>query len=161
MDNLWAPWRMEYIHDNRFKTGDAPCIFCELKSGEPNPKNLVLTRGKNSYVVMNRFPYNTGHLLIIPNAHTADMKQLDGETHKEMMTLMAQGIQILTEGVGAHGFNCGLNLGRASGGGILDHLHWHIVPRWTGDTNFMPIFGQAKTMPEYLEETYQKLAKHF
>ncbi len=160
-DNLWTPWRMEYIKDNRQKTGEGPCVFCELKGGAPSPENLVLYRGKQNYIVMNRFPYTCGHLMIVSNTHTADLKQLPKDSYGEILELTVESIAILKEKLGAEGFNCGLNVGRIGGCGILDHFHWHVVPRWMGDTNFMPVLSGARTMPEYLSETYRRLVDQF
>ena len=160
-DNLWAPWRMEFIKDKRFQTGEAPCVFCELKNQNPDDKSLVLHRGKENYIVMNRFPYISGHLLVVPYTHTADLKNLSANAHGEIMGLMAKGMEVLKEALGAEGFNCGLNVGRAGGCGILDHIHWHVVPRWTGDSNFLPVLSGSRSMPEYLSETYKRLADKF
>lgn len=160
-EHLWAPWRMEFIKDKRFKTGEGPCVFCELKGQMPGDQNLVLYQGKNNYIVMNRFPYTTGHLLIVSHEHTANLKQLPKNSYEEILNLTAEGMEILKEVLGAEGFNCGLNVGRVGGCGILDHFHWHIVPRWTGDTNFLPVVGEARSMPEYLNETYQRLIDKF
>ena len=161
MDRLWAPWRMEYLHDIRRKKGRKSCVFCDLEKGRPGKPNLVLYRGKYNYVVMNRFPYATGHLLVVTNSHTADLGRLPGEAYQEMVWLMKEGMQILAKNLGAQGFNCGLNVGKISGGGIPKHMHWHIVPRWKGDLNFMPILGNVRVLSEYLSETYKKLEKHF
>ncbi|OGQ04644.1 MAG: hypothetical protein A2W61_00910 [Deltaproteobacteria bacterium RIFCSPLOWO2_01_44_7] len=161
MDKLWAPWRMEYIQDTRVKTEEGECIFCHLAKQTPDDKSLVLARGKESYVVMNRFPYNCGHLLIVPYQHTANLSDLSKEGQQETIWLLDKSLQILEECMKATGFNCGLNLGKNAGGGILDHFHWHVVPRWQGDTNFLPVLAQAKPMPEYLSETYKKLEKGF
>ena len=162
VNNMWAPWRMEFIDDQRFKDGKAPCVFCELGAvAQLNSENLVLTKGKECFVVMNRFPYTNGHLLVVPYKHTAKMQDLSASAYQEMMTLMTQGMDVLAKGVGAEGFNCGLNLGRVAGAGIVDHLHWHVVPRWNGDTNFFPVLGDARSMPEYLAQTYQRIAKDF
>lgn len=160
MDNLWAPWRIEFILNKRQK-GEGPCIFCELKEETPNDKNLVLYRGKKTYVVMNRFPYINGHLLIVPYAHVAHLRELDSKTHQEILELTAQSMDLLQETLKADGFNCGLNVGKVAGCGILDHFHWHVVPRWNGDTNFMPVLSDVRIMPEYLSETYKRLILSF
>jgi len=160
MDNIWSPWRMEFIKDKRFKEGGAPCIFCELKTLTPSTENLVLYKGEAVYVVMNRFPYTNGHLLIIPNAHSSNL-DLGAKADQEILKLMAASIDILRNTLNAEGFNCGLNLGKVAGAGIADHLHWHIVPRWNGDSNFMPVMSSHRLMPEYLSETYKRLEKGF
>lgn len=161
MDNIWAPWRLEYIRDNRQKKGGEPCVFCELGEGSPTRDNLVLAKGQESYVVMNRFPYNSGHVLICPYRHVAKLKDLSAAAHQEMMWFMGEGMEILAGAMNAEGFNCGLNLGRTAGCGIADHLHWHIVPRWPGDTNFLPVIGDTRAMPEYLGSTYDRIAEGF
>lgn len=160
-DNLWAPWRMEFIADKRLQTGEGPCVFCELGEAKPNEQNLVLARQKHSYVVMNEFPYANGHLLVVPYAHEAKLGKLDDPTRLEIMQSAAQGMAVLEKALEAQGFNCGLNVGRSAGCGILDHFHFHVVPRWNGDTNFLPVIGNAKAMPEYLAETYKRLVKYF
>lgn len=161
MDNLWSPWRIEFILDKRQKEGGAPCIFCELKEETPDSKNLVLYRGRETYVVMNRFPYTNGHLLIIPYGHQSHLKELSQEAHQEVLSLTVKSMEILKEALNPEGFNCGMNVGRVAGCGILDHFHWHIVPRWNGDTNFMPVLGDVRVMPEYLSQTYVRLKPGF
>lgn len=143
------------------KEGGGVCVFCELAEAPLNEKSLVLHRGEHNYVVMNRFPYVNGHLLVIPYSHKARLKDLEGESHKEIMSLSATCMDILEKGLNAQGFNCGLNVGRVAGAGILDHFHWHIVPRWEGDSNFLPVLGGARTMPEYLSETYKRIKPLF
>lgn len=161
MNNLWAPWRLEYVTDPRLKEGTAPCVFCSLQKEEMHPQSLVLYRGRECYVVMNRFPYNNGHLLICSARHTASIGELSAGAQGEVMRLADVSMRILGEALQADGFNCGLNCGRVSGAGITDHFHFHIVPRWTGDTNFLPVIGEVKCMPEYLEKTYEKLKGGF
>lgn len=161
MDNIWSPWRMEFIRDQRQKEGGAPCVFCELEGQQPNDQNLVLFLGQHNYIVMNRFPYTNGHLLIIPYGHCAHLKESSKEVYQEILDLMVKSMEVLKEVLEAQGFNCGLNVGRVSGCGIVDHYHWHVVPRWNGDTNFMPVLGGARVMPEYLSETYGRLRPGF
>lgn len=161
MDNIWAPWRLEYIKDARQKKEGAPCVFCDLGSKTPNRENLVLTKGKVTYVVMNRFPYNNGHLLICPYQHVAKLKALSPQVYQESLWFMGEGMEILGASMNAEGFNCGLNLGKTAGCGIEDHLHWHVIPRWLGDTNFMPVIGNTRVMPEYLGNTYDRIADGF
>lgn len=159
MKNLWAPWRMKFIEDLRNKgTG---CIFCELQAQTDDSENLVLCRCKHSYVVMNRYPYNNGHLLIVPYRHEELLSSLSKEEQTELMYINAQAIDILIRELGAEGVNGGINIGRAAGAGITDHVHLHLVPRWNGDSNFLPIFSDTRSMPEYLDNTYQKLVKSF
>lgn len=161
MDNLWAPWRMEFIQDKRLKGEAGPCVFCELSAVPPDDINLVLYRGKTVYIVMNRFPYTNGHLMIVSSDHVAELKNLSPQARLEVMDLTAHSMDILRECLEAQGFNCGLNVGRVAGAGILDHFHWHIVPRWNGDTNFLPVLADTRQMPEYLSETWQRLAPAF
>lgn len=161
MDKVWAPWRMEYLKDQRFKGKGGPCIFCELKDQTPSDKSLVLYQGKTVYVVMNRFPYTNGHLLVVPYDHRAQLQELSPASYQEILELTARSMEILQTNLNAEGFNCGMNVGKAGGCGILDHFHWHIVPRWLGDTNFLPVLGNTRSMPEYLSATYQKIAAGF
>jgi len=161
MDNIWTPWRMEFIKDSRLKGEEGPCIFCELATVKPNNKNLVLARGKENYVVMNKFPYSNGHLLIVPYQHQKRIQDLPAGAHQEMMQMMGKGMDILSDCLEAQGFNCGLNVGRVAGCGVLDHCHWHVVPRWSGDTNFLPVLSDTRQMPEYLATTYDRLADRF
>lgn len=159
-DILWAPWRMEFIRGA--KSSKDSCIFCELAaSGDIDSEKLVLHRGKSSYVLMNRYPYNTGHLLVIPFSHTGTLSSLSSDEHAEIMRLTSASVEILQKVLGAEGFNCGFNLGRSAGAGIADHLHMHVVPRWVGDSNFMPVIGGTRSMPEYLKETYSELVDSF
>lgn len=159
MPNLWAPWRMQFIEDLRGKA--AGCIFCELQENGDDRERLVLCRWKHSYVVMNRFPYNNGHLLIVPNKHQGRLTDLTDEEQAELMLLNAKSIDILMDALEAEGVNCGINIGRAAGAGIVDHVHMHVVPRWNGDTNFMPLISDTRSMPEYLENTYDRLIDGF
>lgn len=161
MDSIWAPWRMEFIEDKRQKEGGAPCVFCELAESPPNDKNLVLAHFETTYIVMNRFPYTNGHLMVVPYSHKADLKDLPPKTDAEILRLTAKSFDILSARLHAEGFNCGMNVGRAAGGGIVDHFHWHIVPRWSGDHNFLPVLGKTRVMPQYLSETYDRLREDF
>lgn len=153
-ERLWTPWRMEYILDNSKPGG---CIFCDKPGEEKDRENLILFRGEESFVIMNKYPYNNGHLMITPYAHERDVTRLEGEVMKEMMREMQRSISILKKVMNPDGFNVGMNMGKAAGAGIDDHLHLHIVPRWDGDTNFMPVLANARVMPEYLDETYMRL----
>jgi ATP adenylyltransferase len=156
MENLWAPWRMEYI--SKEKEGQKePCIFCNRLSQMNDKKNLILFRGDLVFIIMNKFPYNNGHLMVVPNRHTEDILGIRPEEQKEIFSLIQLGIKILNRVMNPHGFNIGMNLGRVSGAGITDHLHFHVVPRWNGDTNFMPIIGKTKVISEAIEKSYEKL----
>jgi ATP adenylyltransferase len=155
MKVLWAPWRLKYI------TGDKEegCIFCK-KPKEGNDKdNLILYTGETSFIIMNRYPYSNGHLMTVPYKHTNSFSDLTQDERLDLMNLTAKCLDIL-QVIKPEGFNIGMNLGRTGGAGIDDHLHFHIVPRWSGDNNFMPVIGDVRVMPEYLEETYETLKKH-
>jgi ATP adenylyltransferase len=159
MEILWAPWRMQFIEDLRKEKGG--CIFCEMTTPGDDRERLVLFRGKVSYVLMNRYPYNNGHLLIVPYRHLPSLKDLDAEEYQEIMELTSRSVDIMTDAMNAEGFNCGINLGRAAGAGITEHVHMHVVPRWVGDSNFLPILSGTRSMPEYLTQTYDRLAPGF
>ena len=159
MQSLWAPWRMEYILSK--KTNSDTCIFCDKKDGSDDDENLIVFRGKYSMILMNLYPYNNGHLMIIPYSHKEKFESLSKKTQNEMMILVSKSMTILRKTLNAEGFNFGSNLGEAAGAGIKEHLHFHIVPRWTGDTNFMPVIGQTKVQVDGLRETRKKLNKAF
>ena len=154
---LWAPWRMAYIDRPR----TAGCLLCDLARDDDDRANLILCRGSRAYVLMNRFPYNNGHLMIVPYRHCADLDQVSADDSLEIMREAQRATRILHQAFGAEGFNVGLNLGKAAGAGIAEHLHMHVVPRWVGDTNFMPVLADTRVMPDYLEATYAKLVPFF
>ena len=156
MRYLWAPWRMDYILGEK-KQG---CIFCKKPLEGNDKKNLILYQGQYAFVIMNKFPYNNGHLMIVPKRHCLDFEQLDEKELKELSYLLKVSTQILKASLYPHGFNIGINIGEVGGAGE-NHIHFHVVPRWAGDTNFMPILGETKIVPEYLEKTYQKLYPAF
>lgn len=158
MNRIWAPWRMEYI-ENVDKGGG--CFLCEILKGKNDKENLILHRGKESFVVLNRYPYNSCHLMVVPNLHSSDLLELTDSCQLEMMILCGKSMNALKNSVGAQGFNCGMNFGRVAGAGLESHYHLHIVPRWSGDTNFFPVLGETKSMPEYLEDTYERLIGEF
>jgi len=146
---LWAPWRLDYVqHADELDR----CIFCD-----PEPELLVHT-GDTALVVMNKFPYSSGHLLVAPHRHTGDYGALDADEAAEVHALAARGIEALRAEYAPHGFNLGWNIGRVAGAGIPDHGHLHVVPRWNGDTNFMPVLGDVKVLPEHLLATRERLA---
>jgi ATP adenylyltransferase len=155
--SLWAPWRMAYIGGPH----SDGCLLCDLAREDDDRKHLILHRGPRSYVVMNRYPYNNGHLMIVPYRHCAELDQFSAEDSLEIMQEVQRATRVLQEAFCAEGFNVGLNLGKAAGAGIAEHLHVHVVPRWAGDTNFMPVLADTKVMPEYLESTYEKLVPFF
>lgn len=154
MEHLWSPWRMEYIENHK---GDAVCVFCWAPGQEDGPENLIVHRGWLNYVILNRFPYTNGHLMVVPYEHQAQLESLDPEVRAEMMELTAQAVQVLKAVYHPQAFNLGMNLGVAAGAGIADHLHMHVVPRWSGDTNFMSTVAQTRVLPEALEVTYRRL----
>lgn len=160
MDKLWSPWREEYILSLK-DISKGECIFCYLGRQNPSSENLVLYKGENIYVVMNRFPYNNGHLLIIPYRHLGDITNLNLEEKTEMMDLLVQSARMIKKSFSPHGFNIGMNLGNISGAGIADHVHFHIVPRWGGDTNFMPVLGKTKVISQSLIKGWKLLKKEF
>ncbi|MBI5058999.1 HIT domain-containing protein [candidate division KSB1 bacterium] len=157
MDRLWAPWRMEYILSTVKQPDASECIFCRMIGERRDAENLILHRGQHALVVMNLFPYNSGHLMVVPLRHTAEFSSLGPAEHLELMELMTLGQRALGRVYGPHGYNIGMNIGRAAGAGIVDHLHYHIVPRWNGDTNFMSAVATTKVMSESLPETWQRL----
>lgn len=159
MENLWAPWRMQFIEEVRDK--GSGCIFCELGAPGDDRERLVLYRGETCYAVLNRFPYNNGHMMIVPYKHTGELGDLSSEEYSEMMGICSEAVKIMREAMNAEGFNCGFNIGAVAGAGIKDHVHMHVVPRWCGDTNFLPIISDTRSMPEYLENTYDKIIGGF
>jgi len=159
MDILWAPWRMKYIE--RPKEEDEVCIFCEKPAEGNDKENLILYRGKTCFVIMNRFPYNNAHLLVVPYKHTNELSHLTAEERLELMDVLTICLKVISESISPHGFNIGMNLGEIAGAGVKDHLHFHIVPRWSGDTNFMPVIGETDVISEGLEQTWKKLKKGF
>ena len=158
MDNLWAPWRMEYI---RAPKNDISETFSSKLEKGSDKENLILYRGKHSFICMNLYPYNNGHLMVIPYEVVAKPEDLDREVMNEIMFLSSESMKILRKSMNAEGFNFGANIGRSSGAGIEDHLHYHIVPRWSGDTNFMPVVGNTKVNVQGLQDTYDELVLYF
>ena len=156
-DILWAPWRMEYILGEKEKG----CIFCARLESQQDQKNLILYRGEHNFIIMNKYPYNNGHLMVVPNRHTAEFESLQHHESLEMMNLIAKAIRALKAAIRPEGFNIGINLGGIAGAGIDDHLHFHIVPRWAADTNFMPVVAETKVISEALAETWGRLRQKF
>lgn len=152
---------MEYIlgAGDEPEPSDAGCVFCDLPHGEESER--ILARADLGYVVLNKFPYNPGHLLVVPWRHTGDVEDLTPEENAGLQVLLQRSVRALREESDPHGFNIGMNLGRVAGAGIPDHLHWHVVPRWSGDTNFMPVVGGTRVLPELLAETARRLAPRF
>lgn len=154
---IWAPWRLPYIKSD--KTGE--CIFCTKPALQDDGSGLIVHRGKRCFVMLNAFPYTNGHVMVAPLEHTSDLHGLDEETSLELMTLTQRSLRVLESAYEPDGYNVGLNLGTVAGAGLADHVHLHVVPRWAGDTNFMPVLGDTRVLPEYLEDTYRTLAQGF
>ncbi|MFQ6016034.1 MAG: HIT domain-containing protein [Anaerolineae bacterium] len=144
---------MEYIQAD--KTGE--CIFCSALKENNDRETHILYRGETSFIILNRYPYNNGHLMVVPYQHVASPEELNEETSLELMLLVSKSLGLLREAMAPEGFNIGANMGQVAGAGVADHFHVHIVPRWAGDTNFMPIIASTRTIPELLNETYDKL----
>lgn len=157
MDTLWAPWRIGYIK------GEKPsgCIFCERAAEQRDQENLILYRGASCFVILNLYPYNNGHLMVVPYHHAASIEDLTTAVLAELMALTQRALAVLREAMRPTGFNIGINLGVPAGAGVADHVHQHVVPRWVGDTNFMSVVGDARVMPQSLQSCYQLLAPGF
>ena len=159
-ENIWAPWRIEYILGTKDEQKNS-CIFCDRYPQKDDRRNLILHRGEKVFVIMNRFPYNSGHLMVVPYRHSGNILDLEDGENREIMSVIQLSIQVLHEVMLPDGFNVGMNLGRVSGAGVENHLHFHIVPRWNGDTNFMPVISDTKVVSEALDRTYDKLLAVF
>lgn len=157
MDPLWAPWRMRYIMAPK----PDGCIFCTKPGADDDAANHIVWRGDSAFVMLNAYPYNNGHLLIAPYAHVADLEDLPPQTALEIMQLCQDSIRVLKSGFNPQGLNVGLNLGTAAGAGVKDHIHMHVVPRWIGDTNFMPVVADVRVIPQSLEHAYAILRDGF
>ncbi len=158
---IWAPWRAEYILD---ESKNDSCVFCKVTNSmnnDDNKKLLVLKRGSFSFVIMNKYPYNPGHLMVVPYKHAVYFDDLSSEIISEMIQLEIRSINALRNAMNPEGFNIGINIGQAAGAGVKDHLHIHIVPRWNGDTNFMPVLSSSRVISEALNVTYDKLFNEF
>jgi ATP adenylyltransferase len=153
MKHLWSPWRLEYL--TRSKTDG--CIFCHAAQDDKDRENLVLFRGDRAFLILNRYPYNNGHLMVVPYSHTSTLESLDAPILTDMMLLLNRALAALRVAMQPDGFNVGLNLGRVAGAGIESHVHIHVVPRWLGDTNFMPIVGDVRVVPQTWLQTYDQL----
>jgi ATP adenylyltransferase len=157
---IWAPWRLPYVKDAS-KDNEAECIFCAKPAEDDDEKNLILHRGELCFVILNLFPYTNGHLMIAPYAHLATLPELDAETTSEMMALAQRSMGALDETYRPHGYNAGINQGRVAGAGYEMHIHLHVVPRWAGDTNYMPVLADTRVMPQSLEDSYAALKEVF
>lgn len=160
MDHLWSPWRFRYVSEG---AGSGDCVFCRVGRAEASRdrEHKVLYRGRRNLVLLNIYPYTNGHSMIAPYAHVADFAALPQETLGEMMALAQKVQSALEAGYHAEGYNLGMNLGKCAGAGVADHLHLHVLPRWTGDANFMTVVGETRVLPEDLETTYDKLVGFF
>lgn len=158
MDHMFAPWRKKFIEK---KDGERGCIFCNRGALSPAAETLVLFRSERSFILLNKYPYNNGHIMIAPYKHTAEFSELSGKEIAELSKNIALSIGILKKAYNPEGFNIGMNLGSIAGAGVASHMHWHIVPRWGGDTNFMPVTAGTKVLHEMLSETFRKLYPFF
>jgi len=155
VERLWTPWRMEYIQAARHD--DDSCFLCDEPAAGEDDRFLILARVPRAFVCLNIYPYNPGHLLVAPFRHVADLEALDAVETGDCDLLLQRSVKALKEAMQPHGFNLGMNLGQVAGAGVPGHVHWHVVPRWGGDTNFMPIVGQTRVLPELLTDTFAKL----
>lgn len=155
MNRIFAPWRYKYVSN----PDSEDCIFCKAFESDDDRKSFVLFRGNFSFVMMNIYPYNNGHIMVAPNKHTGDFQKLSEDEMLEISVLLQKWQKVLKKAMNPDGFNIGMNLGRIAGAGFEDHLHYHIVPRWSGDTNFMPVIGETKVIPMSVEEGYNLLLR--
>ncbi|MGZ4481432.1 MAG: HIT family protein [Gaiellales bacterium] len=153
-ERLWAPWRLEYVES---AGGQSGCIFCAKQAAGDDDASLIVHRGTAAFVLLNLYPYTNGHLMVAPYRHVAEPADLGSAERAEMWELLARGIEALRQAMSPHGFNTGFNLGRVAGAGVEGHIHLHLVPRWNGDTNFMPVLADVRVMPEHLQRTLARL----
>ena len=158
MKRLWSPWRMKYIENHEKEEG---CIFCNALAKTDDKENLIIKRGEKAFVIVNLYPYTSGHIMVAPMEHQPSLEFLDPGTRAEMMELVSQSMVVLKKIYKPQAFNVGANIGEAAGAGVPDHVHLHIVPRWNGDTNFMSTLGETRVLPESLSETYQRIRETF
>jgi ATP adenylyltransferase len=156
MDSLWAPWRIKYILGEK----EDGCFFCRKSQEADDAKNLIVIRDRTCFALLNAYPYSPGHLMVAPYKHTGELDDLAEQELADLMLLTRRCKQLLTRAVKPEGFNIGINLGRPAGAGVLDHVHMHIVPRWNGDTNYMPVLADTRVLPQALDEVYAVLKKH-
>ena len=152
MKRLWAPWRMKFVEKH-----EKGCVFCNIHAQNNDIENLVVFRGKTAFVILNRYPYTSGHLMVVANVHQASFEDLDPGVRSEMMELATKGIRALRSVYKPDAFNLGANIGEAAGAGIAGHVHLHVVPRWSGDTNFMSLLAETRVLPEELKETFRRV----
>jgi ATP adenylyltransferase len=156
MDRIWAPWRSKYILNADQEDG---CILCNRIKNDADDQHYILFRGKRAFIIMNIFPYNNGHLMVAPYKHTGKLEELDADDGRELILATSLGVQALRKAFHPDGFNVGMNIGRVAGAGIADHVHMHIVPRWSGDTNFMPVLADTKILSVSLDEAYRLIKR--
>lgn len=164
MERLWSPWRSQYIDSFKQQGNEQvdDCFFCDAANDSDNPANhLVLYNSPHAVVMLNKYPYNNGHVLIAPKIHTSDLFELPDDVYLEISTLIRKCVAVLQDVYCPQGFNIGANLGRAAGAGVPKHIHYHVLPRWNGDTNFLPVIGEVKVISEDISDTYKKLLQHF
>jgi ATP adenylyltransferase len=161
VDRLWSPWRMQYIESAQATQDPEGCIFCEKPAAGDDEGTYIVARAGRAYAILNAYPYNLGHLMIAPLRHVGDFVRLEPDESADCDALLKRSIEALREASGPDGFNVGMNLGRVAGAGIPGHVHWHVVPRWNGDTNFMSVVGETRVLPELLAETYARLKPRF
>ena len=153
MEQIWAPWRIEYIE----RPKESGCILCQKPKEDNDEANFILYRGQNNFIILNAFPYTPGHLMVAPYRHIANLQELTDDEVKEHLDIVKKAVKLLTEALKPAGFNIGLNIGKIAGAGIECHIHTHIVPRWQGDVNFMPVLSNTRVISEALAATYEKL----
>ena len=158
MDRLWNPWRYQYVSKENRPDG---CIFCALPREDRDEENLIVYRGQSNYIILNRYPYTTGHLMVVPYHHTNSLQGIDEATAMELFSLVRTAECKLRSIYRPNGMNLGMNLGEAAGAGIAEHIHMHVLPRWIGDSNFMTVIGETRILPEDLSETYRRLKAVF
>lgn len=156
-ERIWAPWRLTYIEQAPKEEGGSGCIFVDLPQQDDDRKNLILFRGSHAFVMLNAYPYTNGHLMVAPYRHTANIRELTDPELLQINQLIVKCIEWITAAYRPEGFNIGANLGKVAGAGIPDHIHWHIVPRWAGDTNFMTTVAEARVLPQSLDESWLRL----
>ena len=159
-ERIWAPWRLEYVKDAA-KDVEDECIFCAKPADEDDEANLIVHRGGRCFVILNKYPYTNGHLMVAPFEHLATIQELDAATVGELMALAQRAMSVLEDEYSPHGYNVGFNQGRVAGAGLEHHIHLHVVPRWGGDTNFMPVIADTRVMAQTLEQTYAALRGRF
>ncbi len=157
MERLWTPWRMQYVGGSQ----SSDCIFCDKAREDRDAENLILHRADRAFVILNLYPYNSGHLMVAPFQHSGDLAGLPTEMMAAIWSLVQQSVVALSAEYRPDGYNLGMNLGRVAGAGVPDHVHLHVVPRWNGDTNFMPLTAETKVLPESLDQTYARLRPYF